>query len=447
MHSFGFKYFIWLPLVLVASACKSTGDPSSEALIIGGQEGANLDKMGIVPINNGQVHCTGTFVTPELVITSATCSGTGRFAHMDEFKTLRVESHAYNVSAVPSSLKQFGVGVFKSKKASSNVRPLNLNGGQLTAGASIKIVGYGCLQESVRQNESGLVVRQGKNKVDAVLGGGVFQFAGVLTNSPSAFADASACPPDAKNQSADEGAAILNDKDELVGIVLYSEKKGHSIVTYGLDLASPNVKNFLDKTLNYKHETGTFSSVDYRHGDVGPEIHVTVGGQRQEDWAPGFRKGTCPYGHRVIGVSKDARFLCTDTGRSLMTSGDQYTATKTANFSGKIEGDWAKGQVKAECEPGHYLAGLATAWQANGQTPSAGVCLKTPQSASLGVKSCHTVWFQDRDNRPDLADGGDFASRSFKGQCANDEYVRGFSVMYLTTGGHGYHSSIRCCKM
>ncbi|MEU8631899.1 cellulase family glycosylhydrolase [Amycolatopsis sp. NPDC048633] len=132
----------------------------------------------------------------------------------------------------------------------------------------------------------------------------------------------------------------------------------------------------------------------------------------QPDWDPGARKGACPDGQRLSGLAHTGgRGLCTGTLPTPVSS----TVVRDESY---VDTDWASGYTKAQCPPDHAVVGYSV----KGAAVSAVLCGRSP--TPLG-KTGRTVWFDRGDNRPSGDLGGDFASGSYKGQCAPGEYVAG----------------------
>jgi hypothetical protein len=130
------------------------------------------------------------------------------------------------------------------------------------------------------------------------------------------------------------------------------------------------------------------------------------------DRNPGARKGACPDGQRVIGLSHTGnRGLC--TGSWTRPSG--YAVVRDESY---VDNDWASGYTKAQCPPDYFLAG----YSATGAAFSAALCGKS--ATPLG-RDGRTVWFDRGDNRPAGNPGGEFASGDYNGQCAASEYIAG----------------------
>ncbi|MER7671412.1 cellulase family glycosylhydrolase [Kitasatospora sp. NPDC096128] len=136
------------------------------------------------------------------------------------------------------------------------------------------------------------------------------------------------------------------------------------------------------------------------------------------DWSPGNRKGDCPDGQRLAGLGRgSSRGLCTDTGQPALGAGDWVTVTDQRYVTG---GDWAAGYDKLQCPDDTFAVGYGV----HDNAMSALLC--APAAAALPATG-RTVWFDHGDNRP--ANGGsvasDWAPGSYKGQCADGEYVAG----------------------
>ncbi len=82
------------------------------------------------------------------------------------------------------------------------------------------------------------------------------------------------------------------------------------------------------------------------------------------DWDWGARKGVCPDGQRLIGVShKDGRGLCTDAGGSgLAVTPVPLTVVHDERYV--QQGDWAGGYTKYQCGPNQFMIGYSVREQA-----------------------------------------------------------------------------------
>ncbi|WP_410598202.1 glycoside hydrolase family 5 protein [Amycolatopsis sp. lyj-90] len=130
------------------------------------------------------------------------------------------------------------------------------------------------------------------------------------------------------------------------------------------------------------------------------------------DWNPGARKGACPDGQRLTGLSHTGnRGLC--TGALAVPAG--YAVVRGETY---VDTDWASGYTKVQCPPDHAAVGYSV-------TGSAFSALLCGRSATPLGRAGRTVWFDRGDNRPSGTPGGDFASGHYKGQCAPGEYVAG----------------------
>jgi endoglucanase len=130
------------------------------------------------------------------------------------------------------------------------------------------------------------------------------------------------------------------------------------------------------------------------------------------DWNPGARKGVCPDGQRIAGLSHTGnRGLC--TGSSAVPA--SFVVVRDESY---VDTDWASGYTKAQCPPDHFVVGYSV----TGAAFSAALC---GRSATPLGRTGRTVWFDRGDNRPDGSPGGEFAYGNYKGQCTTGEYVAG----------------------
>ncbi|MEV7603108.1 cellulase family glycosylhydrolase [Kitasatospora sp. NPDC089797] len=136
------------------------------------------------------------------------------------------------------------------------------------------------------------------------------------------------------------------------------------------------------------------------------------------DWSPGNRKGDCPDGQRLTGLGRgSSRGLCTDAGQPAVGAGDWVTVTDQRYVTG---GDWASGYDKLQCPDGSFAVGYAV----HGNAMAALLCAPAAGALPTGGR---TVWFDHGDNRPGTGGsaGSDWAPGSYKGQCADGEYLAG----------------------
>ncbi|KAF7302243.1 Glycoside hydrolase [Mycena indigotica] len=148
------------------------------------------------------------------------------------------------------------------------------------------------------------------------------------------------------------------------------------------------------------------------HGDYmqSQTVRNTLG-----DWDNGAFKANCPDNHRLIGLSRSGRGLCTDNGLGNMFGGAFQTVWDERN----IKNDWASGYTKFGCPANHFISGYAF----RGSRVSTAIC--TRANRNLGTNG-RTVWFDQGDNRADQL-GGDFSFGQFKGSCAPNEYIGGIA--------------------
>ncbi|MFE3503415.1 glycoside hydrolase family 5 protein [Kitasatospora sp. NPDC059160] len=175
-----------------------------------------------------------------------------------------------------------------------------------------------------------------------------------------------------------------------------------------------------NKLVNAPSYTGPVAPVarwnmlDLDHGDQNVSARMLA----RPDWSPGNRKGDCPDGQRLAGLGRgSSRGLCTDAGQPPLGTGDWVTVTDQRYVTG---GDWASGYDKLQCPDNTFAVGYGV----HDNAMSALLC--APAATAL-PSTGRTVWFDRGDNRP--ANGGslagDWAPGSYKGQCADGEYVAG----------------------
>ena len=154
--------------------------------------------------------------------------------------------------------------------------------------------------------------------------------------------------------------------------------------------------------------------LDLDHGDQNVSSRMLA----RPDWSPGNRKGDCPDGQRLAGLGRSSsRGLCTDTAGPAVGAGDWVSVTDQRYVTG---GDWASGYDKLQCPDNTFAVGYSV----HNNAMSALLCAPAATALPTGGR---TVWFDHGDNRP--AAGGsvasDWAPGTYKGQCADDEYVAG----------------------
>jgi aryl-phospho-beta-D-glucosidase BglC (GH1 family) len=154
------------------------------------------------------------------------------------------------------------------------------------------------------------------------------------------------------------------------------------------------------------------------------------------DWLPYTRKGSCPTGERVIGLSQDHRLLCShEKAQDPTMAAPQYHVEAWQESGARPHGisDWAPGSTKFECPLNYFAVGYA---QDKGKA-SGLLCASANRALST---SCRTVDFSGGDQR--LSDrGGDWADYSHKGQCGDQDYLAG----YAHKGGKV--QALLCCAM
>ena len=156
----------------------------------------------------------------------------------------------------------------------------------------------------------------------------------------------------------------------------------------------------------------------------------------QPDWSSGNRKGNCPDTERIVGLGRgDSRGLCTDSGEPNKTAG-AYTVVTDERYV--TEGDWASGYSKLQCPDNTFAVGYSV----HNNAMAALLCAPSASALPTGGRD---VWFDRGDNRPSTggSSAGDWAQGSYKGQCADNEYVAGVAYTFAWAQG-GVPSALLC---
>ncbi|MFJ1751419.1 glycoside hydrolase family 5 protein [Kitasatospora sp. NPDC088134] len=141
------------------------------------------------------------------------------------------------------------------------------------------------------------------------------------------------------------------------------------------------------------------------------------------DWSGGNRKGNCPDGQRVVGLGRGSgRGLCTDAGEPATGPGGWTAVTDERYVTG---GDWASGYNKLQCPEGSFAVGYSV----HNNAMAALLC--APAAGPL-PSTGRVLWFDHGDNRPAAGGsaGSDWAPGSYKGQCADGEYLAGVAYTW-----------------
>jgi aryl-phospho-beta-D-glucosidase BglC (GH1 family) len=154
------------------------------------------------------------------------------------------------------------------------------------------------------------------------------------------------------------------------------------------------------------------------------------------DWLPYTRKGSCPSGERMMGLSQDHRLLCShEKAQDPSMASAQYHVEAWQETGARPHGisDWAPGSTKFECPLNYFAVGYA---QDKGKA-SGLLCASANRPLST---SCRTVDFSKGDQRLS-GRGGDWADYSYKGQCGDQDYLAG----YAHKGGKV--QALLCCAL
>ncbi|KAG6849591.1 hypothetical protein H0H93_007176 [Arthromyces matolae] len=156
------------------------------------------------------------------------------------------------------------------------------------------------------------------------------------------------------------------------------------------------------------------------------------------DWDSGARKGMCPDGLRMIGISAaSTRALCTDSANYEWANGSPTVTVWTEDYV--TDGDWASGYTKYQCPSNSYIVGYAI------RNLKLSTVLCAQASTTLGTGGSGARWFNNGDNRPAENAGGDFHYGEYKGQCESDEYMAGIAFT-TRIGSNGSPAAILCRK-
>ena len=169
----------------------------------------------------------------------------------------------------------------------------------------------------------------------------------------------------------------------------------------------------------------------------------------RSDWLPEAFKGRCREGERVVGISGGSRIgqsfahqiLCSDALRTFavsrtatVLSGDHDMGAVGSHTNNR---DWAPKQVKLECEPNAYIAGVAQQHELFRYSIAGILCADGVEAVS---STCHTIDFGAKDHRESSLPG-DWDPHHLKVQCAVDEYAAGLAL------SGGQLRSLLCCSL
>ena len=194
------------------------------------------------------------------------------------------------------------------------------------------------------------------------------------------------------------------------------------------DWRTPILESLLKTPPRPTQAEALFRQLSMDHGDDNQS-------SRKDDWLAGARKATCPDGLRMLGLSRDLHGLCSDIGGRLESDTkipSTVVAVDEQEQRPHTGQDWAKDFTKYECPLGTYVKGFSKhSWGLSG-------VLCAPSLKPLG-QECYTLWF-DRGDQRRSQKGGDWAKASYKGQCADLEYVAGLAQR------DGRAAALLCCS-
>lgn len=196
------------------------------------------------------------------------------------------------------------------------------------------------------------------------------------------------------------------------------------------DWRNAHLRRILDHTVeNISLSTSRIYALNIQHGDA--RLSTAFG-----DWLRGANKGICATGTRLNAVSQDYRALCLDKGnQNLWRENASHSVEAIYETIRRTHTtyDWAYGYTKYECPAGYIAAGFSKHWWGL----SGLLCVEPKMAVS---NSCRTIWFDRADARASYS-GGDFARGSYKGQCADTEYIAGLAQK------NGRASALLCCSL
>ncbi len=142
------------------------------------------------------------------------------------------------------------------------------------------------------------------------------------------------------------------------------------------------------------------------------------------DWLYQSYKATCGDDERIAGLSQDHRVLCfaqADQDFVNATNAEwKVLSGPESAFGQHGGGDWAVGLKKYECPVNSIAKGYAH----DKGRPTGLLCALSTKN--LG-HDCQTLQFSQGDMRLSVR-GGDWARNSYKGQCADHQYMAGMAM-------------------
>jgi len=183
--------------------------------------------------------------------------------------------------------------------------------------------------------------------------------------------------------------------------------------------------------------TPHWNMLDLDHADYDQSLRMLA----RPDWDTGARKGVCPDGERLIGLSHNGgRALCTDvTSAGLWAPTGEVVVVRDETYVDHSQ-DWAGGYTKLQCPAGHFAIGYGM----RGSATSSLLCARA--GTPLGTSGT-TVWFDRGDNRPASGAGGEFAYGTYKGQCADGEYIAGIAYTYRSGAPWAGPAALLCRRL
>ncbi|MBN2100746.1 S8 family serine peptidase [Candidatus Dojkabacteria bacterium] len=166
------------------------------------------------------------------------------------------------------------------------------------------------------------------------------------------------------------------------------------------------------------------------------------------DWDYGYWKSQCSVYEMAVGVSMsptsrhDHGLLCRRYEE--IPSGHMIRFYDGSNSRGTTAaGDWAYGRWKGECNEASFVKG--TSMNPSTGQPSAMLC-KDEDPYLLDSPLSYNVYTYNGGNDRGSTASGDWDFGYWKGECADDEFIAGFSMYPSSAGSNAYDPYSIICK-
>jgi Chitinase class I len=183
---------------------------------------------------------------------------------------------------------------------------------------------------------------------------------------------------------------------------------------------------------NVQQKLGTFSYYSFHSQDSR--------GFNDGDWSPGNYKGQCAQNDAAtglaIGADLKAKRLQCENGRGAWTWGSATVNPQSGDDRRDgSTGDWNFGNYKGECGQSEAVIGVS-----RGTSDGNIKHLRCAPVSGGAPSSCYARTIDAGDNRGRTSQG-DWEQGSYKGECADGEWIKGVSVTPSTGKAH----AILCC--